>query len=117
MGAVCGEFEGWRSVLVGWGGSWGGASGVGVGVAFTGCALRGGMLCARSVPTRCVGGLVLRGACVCVAHFGRRALESKEEVLGAKHPDTLASVNNLGSLLHDKGDYDAAEPLYRCGGV
>ena len=41
-------------------------------------------------------------------------LASAEEVLGEKHPGTLTSVNNLASLLQDKGDYDGAEPLFRC---
>ena len=45
---------------------------------------------------------------------GRRALERKEKVLGADHPDTLKSVGNLGNLLADKGDYDRAEQLFRC---
>ena len=34
-------------------------------------------------------------------------------MLGAEHPDTLVSVNNLAGLLESKGDYGAAEPLYR----
>ena len=46
--------------------------------------------------------------------MGRRALASYEEVLGEKHPGTLASLNNLALLLNDKGDYDGAEPLFRC---
>ena len=33
--------------------------------------------------------------------------------LGDRHPDTLASMNNLGGLLHAKGDLAAAEPLLR----
>ena len=45
---------------------------------------------------------------------GRRALETREKVLGADHPDTLNSVNNLGNLLADNGDYDRAEQLFRC---
>ena len=45
---------------------------------------------------------------------GRRALETREKVLGADHPDTLSSVGNLGNLLADKGDHDGAEQLYRC---
>ena len=49
----------------------------------------------------------------CFTHLGRRALESYEEVLGEKHPDTLGSVNNLAMLLKAKGDYDGAEPLFR----
>ena len=35
------------------------------------------------------------------------------QALGAAHPSTLASVNNLATLLSDKGDYAAAEPLCR----
>ena len=45
---------------------------------------------------------------------GRRALETREKVLGADHPDTLSSVNSLGILLKAKGDYDGAEQLFRC---
>jgi tetratricopeptide (TPR) repeat protein len=45
--------------------------------------------------------------------LNRRALETQERVLGREHPDTLRSVNNLASLLDNKGDYDGAEPLYR----
>ena len=41
-----------------------------------------------------------------------RALEASERVLGAEHPDTLASVNNLAALLMSKGDYAGAQPLY-----
>ena len=42
----------------------------------------------------------------------RRALEARERVLGAEHPDTLGSVNNLAGLLESKGDYAGAQPLY-----
>jgi tetratricopeptide (TPR) repeat protein len=34
-------------------------------------------------------------------------------LLGAEHPSTLASVDNLGGLLKSIGDYDGAEPLHR----
>ena len=40
-------------------------------------------------------------------------MEAQERLLGLEHPDTLVSVNNLAKLLHAKGDYAAAEPLYR----
>ena len=43
----------------------------------------------------------------------RRALESRERVLGAAHPDTLTSVNNLAYCLRALGDASAALPLYR----
>ena len=37
----------------------------------------------------------------------------RRKILGNRHPSTLLSINNLGALLHDKGDFAAAEPLYR----
>jgi tetratricopeptide (TPR) repeat protein len=33
--------------------------------------------------------------------------------LGAEHPDTATSLNNLANFLRDQGNYAAAEPLYR----
>ena len=42
----------------------------------------------------------------------RRALAAYERVLGAEHPSTLGSVNNLAYLLERKGDYAGAQPLY-----
>ena len=41
-----------------------------------------------------------------------RALAIREEVLGAKHPDTAQSLNNLGALLQAQGDYAAARPYF-----
>ena len=35
------------------------------------------------------------------------------ETLGNRHPDTLTSINNLGELLHAKGNLAAAESLLR----
>ena len=40
-------------------------------------------------------------------------LEGRRETLGNQHQDTLTAINNLGVLLHDKGDRKAAEPLLR----
>jgi hypothetical protein len=34
-------------------------------------------------------------------------------VLGPEHPNTLTSVNNRAALLETKGEYAAAEHLYR----
>ena len=45
--------------------------------------------------------------------LGRRALAICEKALGPNHPDTAASLNNLGELLRSKGDYAGAELLYR----
>jgi tetratricopeptide (TPR) repeat protein len=42
-----------------------------------------------------------------------RALQGRENLLGAEHPDTLRCVNSLGILLTKKGDYEGAEALCR----
>ena len=41
----------------------------------------------------------------------REVLEEQREMLGPRHPDTLASINSLGMLLYDKGELAAADPL------
>jgi tetratricopeptide (TPR) repeat protein len=41
-----------------------------------------------------------------------RALAISEKALGAEHPDTATSLNNLALLLKSQGDYDGARPLY-----
>jgi hypothetical protein len=41
-----------------------------------------------------------------------RALAIREKVLGAEHPDTAMSLNNLAELLRSQGDYAGARPLY-----
>ena len=43
----------------------------------------------------------------------REAVDGCREVLGDRHPQTLASVNDLGWVLEDKGKLDSAEVLYR----
>jgi non-specific serine/threonine protein kinase/serine/threonine-protein kinase len=43
----------------------------------------------------------------------RQALEIHKRVLGPEHPDVAASLNDLASLLHDRGKRTEAEPLYR----
>ncbi len=40
------------------------------------------------------------------------ALETRRRVLGNEHPSTLASINNMGSLLYKQGKYDEAEVYY-----
>ena len=45
--------------------------------------------------------------------FQQRILVETEKALGPEHPDTLASVNNLATLLSDQGDYAGAEVLHR----
>jgi Tfp pilus assembly protein PilF len=39
-------------------------------------------------------------------------LAIRREVLGDQHPDTATSLNNLGGLLHNMGDYAGARPYY-----
>jgi tetratricopeptide (TPR) repeat protein len=41
-----------------------------------------------------------------------RALAIQEKALGASHPDTATSLNNLAGLLYTMGDYAEAQPLY-----
>ena len=43
----------------------------------------------------------------------RRDMEGREAVLGATHPDTLTSVNNLAEFLKAQGKFDEAELLFR----
>ena len=44
--------------------------------------------------------------------FYERALAIREQVLGAEHPDTALSLNNLGYLLRAMGDLARARPYY-----
>jgi nephrocystin-3 len=53
-------------------------------------------------------------------HFGKFAenlhlysLEHDELTLGPEHPDTLSSLNSLGIILCNKGDYSNAETMFR----
>ena len=41
----------------------------------------------------------------------QRALAIRERVLGAEHPDTASSLNNLAILYAKQGKYEKAEPL------
>lgn len=43
----------------------------------------------------------------------RRVLEGGEKVLGSEHPNTLISVNDLGSVLGTQGKYEEAKAMYR----
>ena len=40
-----------------------------------------------------------------------RALAIREKALGAEHPDTATSLNNLAGLLQSQGDLAGASPL------
>jgi non-specific serine/threonine protein kinase/serine/threonine-protein kinase len=43
----------------------------------------------------------------------RRSLQLREHLLGADHPDTLESSDNLASLYYRRGQFDRAETLHR----
>lgn len=43
----------------------------------------------------------------------RQALEVRRRVLGGDHPETLASIGNMGSFLQAQGKRNEAEPYYR----
>ena len=56
--------------------------------------------------------------CKWLAEYGylttlwRSAVSFVEKVLGAEHPDTATSLNNLAYQLQSQGDYAGAKPLY-----
>ncbi|MEO0415519.1 MAG: tetratricopeptide repeat protein, partial [Verrucomicrobiota bacterium] len=43
----------------------------------------------------------------------KRALAIREKQLGADHPDTATSLNNLAVLYYEQGKYKEVEPLYK----
>jgi tetratricopeptide (TPR) repeat protein len=43
----------------------------------------------------------------------QKARATREQTLGADHPDTLTSLNNLAELYRERGKYEEAEPLYQ----
>jgi TolB-like protein/class 3 adenylate cyclase/Flp pilus assembly protein TadD len=47
------------------------------------------------------------------ARLLRDALAIRESALGAEHPDTATSLNNLADLLRDQGDFAGARPLHQ----
>jgi tetratricopeptide (TPR) repeat protein len=57
--------------------------------------------------------LYLRGEYAAAEEISRDALDGREKVLGPEHPDTLTSVNNLGSVLERQGKYEEAEAMHR----
>jgi tetratricopeptide (TPR) repeat protein len=42
----------------------------------------------------------------------KQSLSTCEQQLGADHPDTATSLNNLAGLYESQGRYSEAEPLY-----
>ncbi|KAL9473780.1 hypothetical protein ACSS6W_008160 [Trichoderma asperelloides] len=45
--------------------------------------------------------------------FYNQVLELQTKMLGAEHPDMLASMNNLASIFYKQGRYNKAEVIYR----
>jgi hypothetical protein len=45
--------------------------------------------------------------------MNRKTLARTEKVLGAEHPDTLTSMNNLAGVLNSQGKYEEAESMNR----
>jgi CHAT domain-containing protein/tetratricopeptide (TPR) repeat protein len=45
--------------------------------------------------------------------LSERALEIRERLLGAEHPDVAAAIDSLASIYIDRGEYVNAEPLCR----
>ncbi|GFR42031.1 hypothetical protein Agub_g2848 [Astrephomene gubernaculifera] len=43
----------------------------------------------------------------------QQALELRTKVLGAEHPDTISSINNLARCINAQGKYSEAEPMFR----
>ncbi|MDM8556859.1 tetratricopeptide repeat protein [Desulfococcaceae bacterium HSG7] len=43
----------------------------------------------------------------------KRSMKIRERVLGSRHPDFAAYLNNLAELYRTQGRYEAAEPLYK----
>ncbi|AUB83307.1 tetratricopeptide repeat protein [Candidatus Thiodictyon syntrophicum] len=62
---------------------------------------------------RKTAGLLQEGRYAEAEPVARLALERGERVLGAEHPNTLKSVNNLGFLYEAQGRYGEAESLDR----
>ncbi|RYP62421.1 hypothetical protein DL769_007310 [Monosporascus sp. CRB-8-3] len=46
-------------------------------------------------------------------YMHRQALKLRKTVLGEKHPDTLASMNNLAAVLRREAKYEMAEQIHR----
>lgn len=66
-----------------------------------------------TISFHCGWYLRLRGAYKEAEAMHRRALEEREKVLGREHPDTLASIDNLGLVLSRQGKYKEAEAMHR----
>jgi Tfp pilus assembly protein PilF len=43
----------------------------------------------------------------------QQAVQGLEKALGPKHPNTLTSISNLGSVLARQGKYEEAEAMHQ----
>ncbi|KAF3392458.1 hypothetical protein F1880_008921 [Penicillium rolfsii] len=68
---------------------------------------------AATLSSNCGWFLDLQGAYEEAEAMHRRALGSRERVLGREHPDTLTSVSSLGKVLSWQGKYEEAEAMQR----
>ena len=57
--------------------------------------------------------LCARGANAEAERLYRRALDGREEKLGATHEDTVVAIHNLADVVRMQGRHAAAERLYR----
>ncbi|KAK7419576.1 hypothetical protein QQZ08_010789 [Neonectria magnoliae] len=71
------------------------------------------MLNQANIASRTGWFLLLRGEYNTAEKVFRMPVEAREKVLGPEHPDTLSSVNNLGSALESQGKYEEAEAMHR----
>ena len=68
---------------------------------------------------RAMGGEAAKGSELSESHLEeaemllRESLAGKQQLLGARHPETLIGANQLGLLLQARGQLAAAEPLMR----
>ncbi|KAJ5630438.1 uncharacterized protein N7484_010538 [Penicillium longicatenatum] len=68
---------------------------------------------ATTLSSNCEGFLDCQGAYEEAESMHQWALEVRDKVLGCEHPDTLASVSNLGLVLNRQGRYEEAERVHR----
>ncbi|CAG7934218.1 unnamed protein product [Penicillium olsonii] len=68
---------------------------------------------AATILSNCGSFLDLQGAYEEAEAMHRRALETREKVLGREHRDTLTGLSNLGLVLSRQGKYEEAEAMHR----
>ena len=57
--------------------------------------------------------LILEGRYDEAESMYQETLETRRRTLGAEHPDTLTSLNNLAASYYSQGRYDKAESMFR----